>query len=325
MAKNATAPLGAMFSILKRYGDMSYKEVASLILSEEPVKGGVSPISRVNDRTWISRYLVHAPADAVRDDYFVSYEKCAMRLISRLKKRAGSAMSNREIMELIAGVPGQEMVNALKNAGQDPAPYLNMLARLDKDGEFRAEERVEIAMVLFVATALSADIARATTYALEFADEIHGAAMATPLITPRSEDADNAQMRQLADEDTTLGLLRVVDGYVKGAPSWLDAESAGQIEVGAFATGAGAITDVETDVSGVHARIWHDDAGAWYVEGAGSRNGTVLVSGADRSETVVEPPADEREGWTSAPVALKPGDELVFGKNTRYVVIAGVR
>lgn len=53
MAKNATAPLGAMFSILKRYGDMSYKEVASLILSEEPVKGGVSPISRVNDRTWI--------------------------------------------------------------------------------------------------------------------------------------------------------------------------------------------------------------------------------------------------------------------------------
>lgn len=51
----------------------------------------------------------------------------------------------------------------------------------------------------------------------------------------------------------------------------------------------------------------------------------MLVSGADRSETIVEPPADEREGWKSTPVALKPGDELVFGKNTRYVVIAGVR
>lgn len=49
------------------------------------------------------------------------------------------------------------------------------------------------------------------------------------------------------------------------------------------------------------------------------------MSGADRSEVVVEPPAEARAGWTGAPVAIRPGDELVFGKSTRYVVIAGVR
>lgn len=59
--------------------------------------------------------------------------------------------------------------------------------------------------------------------------------------------------------------------------------------------------------------------------GTGSTNGTVLVNGADRSETVVEPPADERSDWTGEPVTIRPGDELVFGKSTRYVVIAGVR
>lgn len=77
-------------------------------------------------------------------------------------------------------------------------------------------------------------------------------------------------------------------------------------------------------VSRHHARIRHD-GGRWYVEGTGSTNGTVLVSGADRSEIVVEPPADERGGWTGESVAIRPGDELVFGKSTRYVVIAGVR
>lgn len=79
------------------------------------------------------------------------------------------------------------------------------------------------------------------------------------------------------------------------------------------------------DVSRHHACIWHDGASEWYVKGAGSKNGTVLVSGADRSEIVVEPPADERGGWTGESVAIRPGDELVFGKSTHYVVIAGVR
>lgn len=326
MAKTSSTPLGAMFSILKRYGGISYKELATLILSEKPLAGGVSPASRVNDRTWVSRYLVHAPAEAVRSEYFVSYEKCAMRIIARLKKRTGNTLGNREIMEMVAGTPGQEMVAALQNAGQDATPYLNMLARLDKEGGFRAEERMEIAMVLFVAVALSANVAEATAYALDFTSEIHGASMATPLVTPNSEDADIEGLRERIDgQMTTLGLLRVVESYVMGSPHWLDAELAEEFEVGAFATGPDAITDVENDVSGHHARIWHDGAGAWFVEGSGSKNGTVLVSGVDRSEVIVEPPADEREGWESVPVALKPGDELVFGKNTHYVVIAGVR
>lgn len=315
-----------MFSILKKHGGISYKELAALILSEKPLAGGVSPASRINDRTWVSRYLVHAPVEAVKSEYFVSYEKCVMRIIARLKKRKGNALGNHEIMEMIAGAPGKEMIAALKNAGQDPTPYLNMLARLEREGEFRTEERVEIAMVLFVTAALSADVAKATTCALDFTNEIHGASMATPLITPNSEDAGIEGLRQRIDEQmTTLGLLRVVDGYVMGSPHWLDGELAAQFEVGAFAMGPGAITDVESDVSGRHARIWHDEAGEWRIEGMGSKNGTVLVSGTDHSEVVVEPPAGEREEWESKPMTLKPGDELVFGKSTHYVVIAGVR
>lgn len=320
MALTTSTPLGALFSIMKRRAGISYKDLAACILSEKPLAGGVSPINRVNDRTWISRYLVHAPVESIKDDYFVSYEKCAMRIISRLKKR----MDNREIMDMIAGQPGKAMTSALETCGQDTAPYRNMLDRLAKDAGLRGEERVEIAMVLFVAAALSASVSRATACALEFTDEIHGTSVETPLITPNSEESNGDELRRLVDEHGTLGLLRVVDGYVVGSPHWLDATRSDDVEVGAFATDAGSISDVAPDVSGHHARIWHED-GTWYVEGLGSKNGTVLVSGADKTETIVEPAAGEREGWTSQPVALQPGDELVFGKSTRYVVIAGVQ
>ena len=321
MARSISTPLGALFSILKRTGRISYKDLAALILSEKPMAGGVSPISRVNDRTWISRYLVHAPVESVKSDYFISCEKCAMRIVSRLKKHMG----NGEIMAMIAGPAGREMLDALTHCGQNIAPYINMLARLDKEDEFRTEERVEIAMVLFVAAALSVNVAEATSRALGFAEKIHGSSVTTPLVTPRSREVGNERTREFAEEPVILGLLRVMDGYVVGSPHWLDPNEGSEIEVGAFATGKGSLSNVAADASRHHARIWHDDAGAWYVEGAGSKNGTVLVSGVDRSEVVVEPPADEREGWESVPVALKPGDELMFGKHTRYVVIAGVR
>ena len=320
MARTASAPLGALFFIMKRYGKISYNDLATCILSEKPLAGGVSPASRVNDRTWISRYLVHAPVESVKEDYFVSHEKAAMRIISRLKKRMG----NQEILDMIAGQPGVVIVGALANCGQDTAPYRNMLSRLAGEDAFKIEERVEIAMVLLVTAALSGNVARATARALEFTDEIHGASVRTPLVTPQSEGAPGDTPADI-DERVNLGLLRIVDGYVMGSPFWLDATNPDGIEVGAFATGAGAISDVAPDVSGHHARIWHDESDIWYVEGLGSKNGTVLVSGVDKSEAVVEPPADERTGWTGAPVALQPGDELVFGKSTRYVVIAGVK
>ena len=275
MAKTPSTPLGALFSILKKHGHISYKDLAALILSEKPLMGGTSPINRVNDRTWISRYLVHAPVESVKSDYFIDCEKCAMRIVARLKKR----MSNQAIMTMIAGVSGREMVTALSHRGQ-------------------------------------------TTRAFASAEEIHGSPMATPRVTPHSTKVRDWDV---PERSVILGLLRVMDGYVMGSPHWLDPGENSEIEVGAFATGKDSLSDVAADVSRHHARIWHDGEGEWYVKGTGSTNGTVLVSGADRSETVVEPPADERGGWTGEPVALKPGDELVFGKSTHYVVIAGVR
>lgn len=54
----------------------------------------------------------------------------------------------------------------------------------------------------------------------------------------------------------------------------------------------GAVSEVGPDVSGCHARLWRDDAGAWWVEGCDSRHGTVLVNGLTA-----------RRRWWSRPAA----------------------
>ena len=68
-------PCGALFDVLKRIGGINHKELATLILSERPLPDGRSPVSRANDRTWVSRFIVHAPADTTQERYFraVSY------------------------------------------------------------------------------------------------------------------------------------------------------------------------------------------------------------------------------------------------------------
>lgn len=319
MAKTALAPLGALFSAMKRYGGISYKELASLILSEKPRAKGVSPANRVNDRTWISRYLVHAPVDAIKSSYFTSSEKCAMRIISRLKKR----MSDQEILDVVIGRTGDDEARALLACGQDVRPYRNTLTRLSNSESGQIEERIEIAMVLIVTGAIYADVPTALSRAAHFAKAAHGPSASVSLMTPRVLRPAAAQRRSL-EALPALGVVRIEGGHIADAPHWFDPTQTAEIEVGAFATQPDSLNDVADDVSRHHARIWHD-GGSWFVEGLGSTNGTTLISGLDGSETVVEPPRDSREGWRSEPVMLKPADELVFGSNTRYLVIASMQ
>lgn len=320
MAKNALAPLGTFFSAMKRYGGITYKELAALVLTEKPRAKGVSPASRVNDRTWISRYLVHAPADAIKSSYFISCEKCAMRVVSRLKQR----MRDQKIMDFVIRKTGNDEAESLLACNQNVRPFLNMLARLFREDGGPLEERMEAAMVLLVSAAIYADVPKALSRAMHFIEDTRGPSTSVSLTTPRIIRHASVRETPSMREPLMLGVVRIKDGCIADAPRWFDAMRASEIEVGTFSTRPGDLSDVDADVSRHHARIWHD-GDSWYVEGLGSTNGTTLISGLDGSRRVVEPPADEREGWTGAPVMLKPADELVFGNSTRYLVIAGMR
>ena len=94
MMANDITPCSALFSAMKKQGGISYKELAGLILSGKPLSDGRSPVSRINDRTWVSRFIVHAPVGSLQDRYFCDFSVSALRIIARLKARTGKALSS---------------------------------------------------------------------------------------------------------------------------------------------------------------------------------------------------------------------------------------
>ena len=85
--------------------------------------------------------------------------------------------------------------------------------------------------------------------------------------------------------------------------------------IGALALGDCDITDVDSDVSAEHARIWRSDQDGWLVKDLGSSNGTFVVDGANRIQ-------NELQG--DAVAALHAGDELHLGNSTVFAVVEGM-
>lgn len=323
MTPIGTTPTSVLFDLAKRHCGVSHKELAGLLLSGRPLSDGRSPQSRFDDRTWVSRFIVHAPAGTLSDGYFCDFAVGALRFAARMKSRSKRALSGEAILEIVCGDAGRSMDDALKACGQSPAPYRNMMERIACEGSLTADERAEVALVLLVTAACTADVRRAVTEARDFAEKMHGSGLATPPLALASQGAAQEEAPpDIDDHPRWLGLLRIVDGVVAGAPQWVEPTATGA-EVGALALTEGAVSEVGPDVSGRHVRLWRDDAGAWWVEGCDSLHGTVLVSGLTGEETVVEPARSQREGWQSAPIPVAPGDQLRLAASTTFLLLEG--
>ncbi|WP_418315380.1 hypothetical protein [Senegalimassilia anaerobia] len=200
-------PCGALFETMKRYGGISHKDLARLLLSGRPLADGKSPLSRCDDRTWVSRFIVHAPVGSLQDRYFCDWGVAALRVSARLRSRDGKGLSAEEALSLVTNQGGALMEQALRECHQDLALYRNVLERLARGAGYSVEERSELAMVLFVAAGCSANVKRACAYVLDYVKTVHGGRLETvPAAVMDSErpDAPSADPREQAQ---ALGLL----------------------------------------------------------------------------------------------------------------------
>lgn len=314
MASELT-PCSALFSAMKKLGGISYKELASLILSGRPLSDGRSPVSRVHDRTWVSRFVVHAPVGTLQEQYFCDFGVSALRIVARLKAHEGKRLDNDQIISLVRATDKHRMEEALAGCHQSTTLYRNTLERIIDEPGYSPDEHAEAAMVLFVATGCLGDVRRAVAYATEYTRTIHGGHLTTPAAGPATPG-----MRGEPEVAPVLGLLRIVDGYAAGAPHWLSPAEEGTV-LGALALSDGAINDVGSHASGTHARIWRAADGRWMVEDLGSTNGTTLISGIDRAEVAVAAPGST---GIAAPREIRPGDELRLADDTAFMVLEGL-
>lgn len=233
MSASAATPCSVLFSTMKKLGGISYKELAGLILSGKPLSDGKSPVSRINDRTWVSRFIVHAPAGSLQDKYFCDFGIGALRVVSRLRSKEGRGLTSEQVLDLVCGPEGSSMVDALKACRQDVSLYRNIVTRLVKGGRFTVDERAEIAMVLFLTAGCTADVQRAAQTALDFSQSVHGARLATPATASPIEAQGERDAAGLPEPLLHLQLLRIVDGYVAGGPYWIPPTREGS-EIGAL-------------------------------------------------------------------------------------------
>ncbi len=307
-SQDAQTPCGAMFGFFKKHAHISHLDLCELVLSNRPLSDGRSPASRATDRSWVSRFIVHAPVGSLQERYFCDWGVAASRILSRMRTSHRGRFTNAQVIELVSGPAARPFERALAEAHQDVHLYRNALGRLAAAEGLSTGERAESVLVLLVAAGCSANVRTAVSYALDHANTTCGGSTSTP--TNLSMDASGALVEKAAGP---LGLLPMVGEYVSGEPHWIEPSSEG-IQLGALSMGEGDLTDVGADVSAHHAHLWCD-GGDWWIEDLGSTNGTSVVDGATGQTSQLA---------SHAPAQIHPGDTLRLGSSTTYAVIAGL-
>ena len=290
-------PCGVMFDVFKRSCGIKHNELAEMVLSSRPLSDGRSPKSRTSDRSWVSRFIVHAPAGSLQDRYFADYGRAATRVMSRLRTRGSKVFDPQQILDVVCGDAGQAMDAALTACHQDAHLYRNVLDRIKLSSGTTVGERAEAALVLFVAVGCSGNVGKAVAYTADYVRSMYVNLMSTPVM----EKIDVSDRSSIDAWEPRLGLIRVRDGYVCSAPYWVEPMGEG-VTIGALALGDCDITDVDSDVSAEHARIWRSEQDGWLVKDLGSSNGTFVVDGANRIQNELQ---EEQETLLEEIAALK--------------------
>ena len=309
-------PCGVLFETFKNFARISYRDLASVILSDKPIAGGRSPRQRIEDKSYLSRVVVHSKPGDLIPTMFADFQESAHTLYSMLRSPARSNRTAEQILNCFSGEAAQAMVSACRVYGLDHALYLNTVNRLMLLQGVSTPDRAFLLVLLFLETGCLQDTKQAASDVLNLSERTFNAAPVTQTAQSYQRPADV----EPTVEDVRLALFRVQGTRLSGKPHVLSTGPKGT-EIGYLSTAADSITDVEETVSRHHLLIYRGDDGQWYARGLQSRNGSILVSGNDRSETVIEPPRSRADGFDREDVLVKPGDKLVLAHDTVFMVM----
>ena len=305
-------PREIMFRAFSDWG-MSNKDLAQLLVRRDSVTKGKPPIEQIETRSSLSRFVVHVRPGEYVYGWFLPFEESVPRVVARLKRLVSAELTNDDIVRDFVSI-ASDMRASLDSFGLDGALYANAQDRFVRLLDANAADAVEVSAMLLVVTGCTGNPREAVNAAVSKASQFAGAAA---LRTTLPQMAANLKAQPFLE----LGMYRCEGGVLLSNSYRLSTGLEGT-EIGALSTAANSINDVGFGVSRRHARIWRDEEGTWWIEGLGSTNGTVHVSGADGTETVVEPPRGQRAGFEARPVRLLPGDRIILARLTEFTIVA---
>lgn len=218
-----------------------------------------------------------------------------------------------EVIKHYGGQAAKEMGALLRHYSLDGNLYANAIRRINASPMPESSDKAVLLVMMFLITGCLADPEIAAKTTRGFMAKKLSFTFST--LQPSLAHPDHAA--KCADKPIKLGLIRV-DNEVACSPIYPLSTSEEGTVIGLLATGSQNINDVDIDVSRNHLRIFKH-GNTWYAQGLGSTNGTTLISGADKSVTVVDP--QEHATKQCPPVKINHGDTLCLGKTTTFLVL----
>lgn len=315
MIREGESPCGVLFETFKSFAGISNRDLASVVLTDRPLAGGRSPRERIyEDKTYLSRTVVHGKPGDLSPACFADFAESTHVLYSKMRSASKKPLTSAQISEYFAGQGAQEMATACRAFDLDGALYLNTVNHLTLMEGVGDADRSYLLLMLFLETGCLQDAKAAASHVLQHSKRMFNASPVTQ--TPGAFQDQTLS----AAEDVRLALFRVKGNRLSGAPHVLSTGPQGT-EIGYLSMAADSITDVEQTVSRHHLLLFRAEDGKWFARGLGSRNGTVLISGDDRSEVLIEPPRSKSEGFVPEDVQIKSGDKLVLARDTIFMVM----
>ena len=307
-------PLSFMFADLKQFAGISNRDAATMLLTDRPVLGGVSPRDRITERTFLSREIVHATPGYLPASFFASFDVSIPALAAHMQRSGGKDLTGKDIERHLVQEIRQPFCDVLSAWNINDRLYANAVERISAMKLRSDKSRVTLHLMLYCATACLGDPARAIELTERFAvDRALGSFSTQQTEVGASEAATTPAPAR-------LGLVRLIDGKISGQIHFLTEDPEGTL-IGSLASGPHAIVDVGSDVSRSHLRIRREGA-QWFAEPLGSTNGTAIISGEDRHRDIIEPPVRERDrSWHAQPHEILPGDILNLGASTSFLVL----
>lgn len=305
-------PSSYMYSDLRSFGGITNKEAASELLTDQTPCGNGAPRDRINERTFLSRQIVHATPSQVHPEYYGDFHQSAQTITSKIASNLAMPCAYHEVIKHYGGQAAKEMGALLRHYSLDGNLYANAIRRINASPMPESSDKAVLLVMMFLITGCLADPEIAAKTTRSFMAKKLSFTFST--LQPSLAHPDRAA--KCADKPIKLGLIRV-DNEVACSPIYPLSTSEEGTVIGLLATGSQNINDVDIDVSRNHLRIFKH-GNTWYAQGLGSTNGTTLISGADKSVTVVDP--QEHATKQCPPVKINHGDTLCLGKTTRFLV-----
>ena len=310
---SAKTPSATMYAALKECG-ISNREAAGTLLNTALTFDGRQLRDRIDESSQLSRRIVHTRPGEIPAELFCDFTQTCPAIEHQILRRLGvSRRTRREadpsqrLRQRLLADYAPAMEDALSACDVDPSLYRNMVTYLEQADLPREEDRTLLHLMLFVVTGCLGDPQAAADLLVPYATDTLGADFHTAHTVTSANPYRAAKPVQLK-----LGIVRVVEGSIKAGSHIWTLDPAGTT-IGLLAGSATDVTDVESDVSRQHARIWYE-GGRWLLQDLGSTNGTHVISGASGLESKVG--TDPAEA-----VEIAATDTICLGASTRFVVM----